>query len=244
MTMTADETTLYMHEQLSLRLKRAGIGDVEITPANIQPSKLSSVPLEKQAKLIDAVRMHLSDSWAFFGAPGTGKTTLSNMLFKAAVIQDIFSEMSSGNQSLTPHVWRITARELCQQAQDRATGRDLVDEDTIVDTQALMKASARLVNRERIQRAVNAGLRPRLFVEEWDKISATPFQMLSLFDVLDAIIAAKGQLVMTSNLTWDEFCAMFGQVNWRIQQNCYIAQLFEKVTVTSPARAPIQPYVP
>jgi hypothetical protein len=105
------------------------------------------------------------------------------------------------------------------------------------DPAEMFRAQRRIVNRERIQRAVDAGLRPRLYIEEWDKIGElTPTRMVTLFDTLDAIVAAKGQLVMTSNLTWPDFCATFGQVNWRIERHCNIVQLFDKVTITPPKK--------
>ena len=41
---------------------------------------------------------------------------------------------------------------------------------------------------------------------------------------------------MTCNLTWDQFCERFGTTNWRIKQNCHVAQMFDKVVINPPTR--------
>jgi hypothetical protein len=154
-------------------------------------------------------------------------------------------EAQTGFSNPPASVWHVTARALCQQAQDRATGRDETENEfQFASLGELAAASSRIVNRERIQRAVSAGLRPCLFVEEWDKVSGTQFQLLSLFDTLDAITSAKGQLVLTSNLTWADFAAAFGGTSWRIELNCWIVEMFDKVNISPPKKTLVAPFEP
>lgn len=237
-------TDTEMQERKVRYLTKAGISDIELTGKNIRPSDLSKLPFEKQQGLIDLIRANYHQGFAFFGDPQTGKTTMSNLLFKAAIIERVIAEHERGSFITPANVWRITARALCQQAQDRAMGRDR-DDEVMGSPGELFAAQQRIVSKERIQRAVDAGLRPRLFIEEWDKVGLTDFRRETLFDILDAIYSAKGQLVMTSNLKWDEFVATFGDTSWRIEQNCFVVELYgDKVSVTPPKKKPIAAFVP
>lgn len=226
-----------------LYLEKAGVTDIELTGKNIRPSNLSKLPFEKQQGLIDLIRGNYGQSFAFFGEPQTGKTTMANLLFKEAVLRLVNFELEMKGVCFPAHVWRITARALCQQAQDIAMRVD--PEEGCFTPGEMMEKSRRIVNRERIMRAHMAGFRPRLFIEEWDKVGLTDFRRETLFDVLDAIVGVKGQLVITSNLTWDDFVATFGETCWRIDQNCFVVQLSaNKVAVAPPKRKPIAPFVP
>jgi hypothetical protein len=150
----------------------------------------------------------------------------------------LMMEADVNGRVLPASLWRITARQLCQQAQDRAThSGDSGGEDFMFGSPAdLIKASRKVVNRERIERAVNwdlpenvkaDGLKlvPSLFIEEWDKVGLTDFRRETLFDILEAMYCCDGQLVITSNLSWDDFCATFGQTNWRLNKICNICRI-------------------
>ena len=52
---------------------------------------------------------------------------------------------------------------------------------------------------EDIRLAVEAGLRPCLFLDEIDKVAVTPFKLNRLAELIDAVWVAKGQIVATSN---------------------------------------------
>jgi hypothetical protein len=94
----------------------------------------------------------------------------------------------------------------------------------------MRKARARVDRRtiERVSRGSDGfvgGLRPHLFIEEWDKVGLTDFRRETLFDILDAMYQVNGQLVITSNLTWPDFCATFGETNWRLGKICNICRI-------------------
>ena len=159
----------------------------------IAPSPASRVPLQKQQQIIDAVAALRNEGWAFFGQPGTGKTTLSNALFHHAAWYRLMDENAAGGRVLPASLWRMTARAICQQAQDRATHSNDSAEDFMWDPAENMRAQRRIVSRERIERAHNAGLKPHLFIEEWDKVGLTDFRRETLFDILDCMYNVDGQ---------------------------------------------------
>jgi hypothetical protein len=199
--------------------------DLDLRLATLKPFDGNKIPLQKQQQIIDTVRTRINEGWAFFGLPGTGKTTLSNCLFHQAVMRRLLDEETMEGV-LPASLWRITARALCQQAQDRAThSNDSADDFMFGDPGEMFRAQQRVVSRERIERAHKAGLTPSLFIEEWDKVGLTDFRRETLFDILDCMYNVNGQLVITSNLTWPEFCSTFGGTSWRLNKICNICRI-------------------
>lgn len=199
--------------------------DLDLRLKNMKPYKDSPVPLDKQRLVIDAVRSRLDEGWAFFGLPGVGKTTLANGLFHQAVMRRLLDEHDRGYY-LPASLWRMTARGICQQAQDRLMHANDSAEDFMYDPAEMARTQRRVISPERIERARNAGLTPHLFIEEWDKIgNVTDTRRDTLFDILDCMYRVEGQLVVTSNLTWEEFCATFGQTSWRLNKICNICRI-------------------
>jgi DNA replication protein DnaC len=90
------------------------------------------------------------------------------------------------------------------------------------------------VSPARIKRVKQANKVPHLFLEELDKFNMTDFRRAAIFDVINAMHECKGQIVLNSNLSWDEFEQTFGTAfSWRIAENCYVVDLF-KGSVTPP----------
>ncbi len=199
--------------------------DINLRLADLKPYAGSPVPLDKQAKIVSTLRDHIDEGWAFFGTPGVGKSTWATGLFHQAVMNRLLDENNHHGEVLPASLWRITARALCQQAQDRATRSGESSDDFCGDPGELFRASQRVVSRERIERAHKRGLKPHLFIEEWDKVGLTDFRRETLFDVLDCMYNVDGQLVITSNLTWPDFCATFGETNWRLGKICNICRI-------------------
>jgi hypothetical protein len=199
--------------------------DLDLRLATMKPYEGSPLPLDKQRLVIDAVRSRITEGWAFFGLPGVGKTTLANGLFHQAVMCRLLDEKERG-WYLPASLWRMTARGICQQAQDRLIHANDSAENFCYDPTEMARTQRRIISPERIERARNAGLTPHLFIEEWDKIgNVTDTRRDTLFDILDCMYRVEGQLVVTSNLTWDEFCATFGQTSWRLNKICNICRI-------------------
>jgi len=225
------------HIQPTARARKREYGirehDLDLRLKDLKPYDGSPVPLQKQQQIIDAVRSRINEGWAFFGLPGVGKTTLATGLFHQAAMCRLLDEHNAGCRVLPASLWRITARALCQQAQDRAThSADPGGEDFMfADPAELARAQRKIVSRERIERAANfelsqqERLRPSLFIEEWDKVGLTDFRRETPFDILDAMYTSNGQLVITSNLSWADFCATFGETSWRVGKICNICRI-------------------
>jgi hypothetical protein len=62
----------------------------------------------------------------------------------------------------------------------------------------------------KIKSAAAAGFRPCLFLDEIDKFGATEFRMNMLCEIVDAVWAANGQLICTSNCRRGELLKMWG----------------------------------
>ena len=65
------------------------------------------------------------------------------------------------------------------------------------------------VTRRRIEVAVANRRNPILVLEEFDKVKMSEFKADAIFDVIDALYEAKGQLVLTTNLTMTEYEGLF-----------------------------------
>jgi hypothetical protein len=194
---------------------------------SLKPSDLCKLDHEKQAKVIAKVQAAPDEGWAFFGPPDTGKTTLTVAIYKSVIGREWFKYNFGSSYEISQHVWRVTARQLCDEAQDYATGKY---EDGVTKFLSASGPPTTVytptVTRAKILRAKQKNLVPHLFLEEMDKVNLTEFRRAAIFDVYSAVHECEGQIVLNSNLSWDEFVQTFGETVWRIDEACNKVDFF------------------
>jgi hypothetical protein len=206
----------------------------------LQTSDKSRLSLEEQASLYDEIhlfreedstfeaqdRAHNSlDGWAFFTPAGYGKTTISYRLYAIALLWNIQKWSSShyqaydwkensakwGDVTSTPrlYVWRKSVPDLLQQHFAKFNGEDVKPDITV----------------EKIEEAVKRGFKPRVFLEEIDKIRPSEFVIDQLFRLFDALDRHQGQIVLDTNLSKQQFVDTFGEpIARRVRENCHVKE--------------------
>jgi hypothetical protein len=168
----------------------------------LAPSDKSRLPFAKQVEVINQIRSEPTKSYAFFGPAGTSKTTFCVALFEQALWDDLDNCARSywGEPQLS--TWRKSTKYLLDEFVAYSTGKE-------VDGKPAKLPS---VNRRVIDQLGRQGIayRPRLFLEEIDKVAYSKFKTDTLFELIDSIYENEGQLVFNTNLTIPEFEAQFG----------------------------------
>lgn len=193
----------------------------------LQPSNKSRVPLKRQQEILDMIRANPGGSYAFFGPPGTSKTTICTALFIHMLELFLESPQAARSQAIKYFpIIRISAKALLDQFTDYAMHKhDILDPDS-----GELPVSMPVISRERVVHWTNTEIvRPHLFLEEIDKIKETESRRTNLFEVVDAIYEHKGQLVVNTNMTPAEFGQVFGpDFARRIGEMCTVVNLFEE----------------
>jgi len=188
----------------------------------LQPSHAARLPLEEQSKLIEEMKAHPLDGWAFFTPAGFGKTTCSYVLYKQAIAANLKQWLPARLDDLnlgalwnfsdgTPriYVWRKSVPDLLQQHFSMFNGEDVKPDITV----------------EKIEEAVKRGFTPRVFLEEIDKIKLSEFSINQMFRIFDALDRHKGQIVLDTNMSKAEFIAAYGEpIARRVKENCHIKE--------------------
>lgn len=183
--------------------------------SQLQPSEKSVLPLEAQKKHMDYLRRHSDESVALFGHAGTGKSTWMAAMYA----QMVWWETTQPLHETGSLVYRMDCKILLDQfTQYAMRGGDFDN-----------PAPAPRLRRERIDEIGRKGRTLRLFLEEIDKVKPTDARMANLYEVVNAVYENKGQLVLTSNLTPDQFQQQFGDVFFRrIVEMSRIINLWEE----------------
>jgi hypothetical protein len=183
--------------------------------SELQPSTKSVLPLDTQKEHMDYFRRYSDQSAAFFGSPGTSKTTWMTAMYA----QQCWWETGQDIWRTGGLVYRMTTKALLDQFTQYALRGN--DPENPADPPRL--------SRERIEKIARLDRRVSLFLEELDKIKQTDSRMANLFEVVDALYESKGQLVVSSNLTLPQFQDQFGEVfARRISEMCKIVNLWEE----------------
>lgn len=188
---------------------------------------LCQLPVARQQELLDRFRANPDASVMMYGAPGTSKTTFSCAFIRRAIERDwkyFYTPVLGGVRwDRERWIWRVTFDTLMAQYLDKQSDRDAPEPD---------------VTPERIKAATDKGRKFVLVLEEVDKARLTEHRMNKLFSIIDTLYNCEGQLVMNTNLTPEEFEAMFTQTDnlninvtgaaflRRVQEMCEVYDLF------------------
>jgi DNA replication protein DnaC len=196
------------------QLDRLGSRDREVRIDSLavcyDPTKCFSPP-DLQRQIIETLRANPDDSFAFFGPSGYAKTTYLAALWHRAVTE------SKGHGCFYQQT------------------RDLVRE---LRSYEFDKEDAPYVCRQVVRETVAKHLRPRVFLDEFDKVSPTDFARNSIHELVDelyqlAVGTTTGvQLVLATNLDRDEFMAVWGaNILRRIEAVCEaVFDFFSEIT--------------
>ncbi|HEV2399384.1 MAG TPA: hypothetical protein VGS27_20725 [Candidatus Sulfotelmatobacter sp.] len=191
----------------------------------IQPNSQSRLPLEEQAKLYKEItsKEKRLEGWAFFAPAGYGKTTASWLLYKYAIRENIAHALWNGKMEFTGgdsrtvlpywpcYCWHIVLPEYLQQIQASWNDESVVRPKLIFD---------------KFEKAKQDGFRPRLFLEEIDKIKeGSEWANNTLFTLFNAVDKHKAQLVFDTNLSKQQFMNRFGEpIARRVKENCNVRE--------------------
>ena len=200
----------------------------DIIPSKLQPSKLSRLPMEDQAKLYADInsKEHRLEGWAFFAPAGYSKTTVSWALFKYAIHQNLKVALWTGQMEYVRRGWGDPPR--LQHYTPCYVYQESVPEwlEKIQASWGVDGAVPPRLNFEQIGKAERDGFRPRVFLEEIDKIKeGSEWNTNKLFTLLNAIDKHKGQLVLDTNLSRQQFLDRFGEpIYRRVNEDCNIRE--------------------
>ena len=172
--------------------------DRHINLGHLAWSDKSKLPRHVQEKVIRDVKANPDASYAFFGPAGTSKSTYAVALFSDVLLKHVQDTCkipiwNVRDKMISDCVWRVSAKTVLEQFVAEATGD-----------------GHPIVNRAAIAQARRAGYKPRLFIEEIDKVKYTDFKVNAIFELIDAIYENDGQLVFNTNLPLPKFGALFG----------------------------------
>jgi DNA replication protein DnaC len=166
--------------------------------ATLEPSDLSRMAPKKQREMIDLFRDRPNDSVLLWGKPGTSKTTFSCAVLRHAVERDwkyFYTPLMGGlDYDKTRWIWRVSFDTLMAQYLRKQNDREEPEPD---------------VTPERIRAATEKGRKFVLCLEEIDKAKLTEHRCNKLFDIIDTLYNCGGQLIVTTNLTYQGFVDMF-----------------------------------
>jgi hypothetical protein len=184
--------------------------------------------MERQQAIMDTLKAEPESGYVFFGPPHAGKTVWTTALY----IHNLYRcYMGNGSGTATDRektrgkvcVWRTSAKKLLDQHTEYSMKRFDKDEDG--DYTAMEPD----VTAEKIHKYRKLGVRPKLYLEEIDKINMTDARSNNLFEIIDALHEEEGIVVLNSNLRPEEFTERFGeQFTWRLGERSKVINLFEK----------------
>jgi hypothetical protein len=179
-----------------------------VRPFGVKPSPRSRLPLRRQDEVLKTLTDHLLDSFLIVGPYKTGKTVFILMLFHEALYawaNQCFKEGLS-----TEAVWLVTASDLADQYLLYETGRER-QHQVAFDPETTVVPPEPVVTPRKIKAAAAAGLTPRVFIEEIDKINMTDARRRWLFSIINAVYENNGTLVATSNMPVEALLQHFGE---------------------------------
>ena len=159
----------------------------------LTPRALMAISVESQAAIIKLLKGAPDESFFLCGPAGTGKTHFATALYRRVLLNSMINQFHS--DTITDHVWRRSTVTLLNEHM-AWNSRDQHNPHCETPAPSLTTATIRSVAR--------AGFRPCLFLDEFDKVSMTSPKASCLNDLVDAVYANNGQLVTTSNKTFEQ----------------------------------------
>jgi DNA replication protein DnaC len=193
----------------------------------LKPDLRSTLSIARQQQEIDFLREHPDDGYLFCGKPGTSKTTFACALVRHAYERHwdyLYSCCHAPLRLSWMWIWRVSFDGLIAQYQSRIDDKDGPEPD---------------VTPKRIKEEKAKGMRPVLCLEELDKIKLTQHRANKLFDLIDTLYNASGQLIVTTNLSYPQFVAALtktndleintagGAVIRRLEELCHIRDFYK-----------------
>ncbi len=167
----------------------------------LAPSAKSKMPVDKQAHYIDELKANPRCSYLMCGPGGWGKTAFSIALLQVAC-NDFVAYSQRGGMA-AKGVFRITASQMIDEWAAYKRGAD----------ENGNRPPWPSVSEDRLRQVAANGFKPRLFLEEIDKLVLNDKREDYLFSIFNAIYETGGQIVMTSNLTPDQIATRFRPEN-------------------------------
>jgi predicted ATPase len=175
-------------------LKRVDRRFFDVTLDTIEPSQKVNTSLERQAEIIEKVKAHSGDSHLLIGPPGGGKTHLMAALYQNAVVESVVEQRKAN--MMTEAVWWASTSVLLNEHVTKETEKEQGDAPEPYVTERKIRNAAKF-----------GGWRPRLFLDEIDKIAVSDFKIRRLGELVNAVYAASGQVVATMNKSPDALAA-------------------------------------
>jgi DNA replication protein DnaC len=168
---------------------------------------------EKHAKvqsgLLELLEKDQHQSLIIYGPPGFGKTTYMAAVFaEAAKRQTIERELAQG---VTTKLYWFDLGVWQQEAAGHQFGRRVTPPEVTVEV---------------LQKNRQFGYTPCLFIDEFDKVSDKEHLIQYVNPLMRAAYDNRCRLVITTNLTRDEFSQRFdAHINRRIEERCIPVEL-------------------
>lgn len=163
-------------------------------------------PVEVQDTVIRQLKENPENSYVFFGPTGCGKTTYLAALYRHAV------------ETQRRACFYTQMADLVRQLRDLELGREILP----------------YLTRVTLREAVNNRLRPRVFLDECDKLNVSEFARSAVHEIIDECYKLAGndstgvQLVLATNLNRAEFSEMWGApVLRRVEAVCEVVDFFD-----------------
>ena len=156
----------------------------------LQPSLVSKMSLQRQAKMLDFLRVNPDCGYFFYGAPGTSKTTYATALIRRAIDRDWRTKILDSQGF--PNMYQTTF--WIHYVNWDSYIQSLYDYQNHPDTALEPILTPRLI-RQNAER----GRTSCIVIEEIDKSRLTEYKANKLFDLVCAIDETKSQLIITTN---------------------------------------------
>jgi DNA replication protein DnaC len=172
---------------------------------DLQPYAALRVGVAAQETLLRGLRAQPNGSYFLAGSTGTGKSTLLAALYRHAVVTQARGCVM------------VQMADLLHQLRQAELGEDTIP----------------AITAEKISALRAAGVRPRLFIDEMDKCTASDFARNSVHRLIDEAYRMAGtdgngvQLVVCTNLTRDELSDTWGAaILRRLEETCLVVDYF------------------